>query len=505
MSSLRPIPLGHAIPNRPHAVSVSLPTMADLIGYEKKDPAVIRRIPTGYPRFVVHPFVRMLTQEFARRQGLEGRSVWLAGTPALAEQLRVWLGGDAQVVAEGALTGVAFACEPARNARAKAFLQHSGGFVSARQAEDLLAAAGLVPSPAPEETVAGDAPGAVGRELRRAFTGARDEDLFVTANGMNAVHSAFAAVNAVQAPRGRTVWIQLGWLYLDTIAILQKFTADPAVDRVVVPCVHDLDSVRRALAEHRGRVAGIVTEVPTNPLVQCADVPALAALAREHGARLLLDASIASPWCVDLLPYADLALASLTKYAAADGDLLAGVVAVNPDGGDAGALRAELGARVFAPYRRDLARLACEIREVEHVLAGIHAATPRVVDFLLSRPEVVRVHWALSAGSRDNFLRVARAPGAVGSMVTFELAEGLLPRVYDAVRLPKGPSFGIRSSLLCPFMYLAHYDLVSAPEGRAQLAAAGINPELLRLSVGLEPVDEIIGALAEALDAAKTG
>lgn len=268
MSSLRHIPLGHAIPNRPHATSVSLPTMADLIGYEKKDPSVLRQMPTGYPRFVVHPFVRTLTQEFSRRQGLTGRAVWLASTPDLAVQLRDWMGGDASVVLEGALAGVTFACEPERNARAKTFLQHCGGFISSRQAEDLLAAAGLVPSPVPEDAVAADALGAVKRELRRAFTGAGDADLFVTANGMNAVHSAFAAVNAVQAPRGRTTWIQLGWLYLDTIAILQKFTADPQADHIVLPSVHDLGALRRVLDERGGRVAGIITEVPTNPLIQ---------------------------------------------------------------------------------------------------------------------------------------------------------------------------------------------------------------------------------------------
>ncbi len=478
--------------------------MADLIGYEKKDPSVLRQMPTGYPRFVVHPFVRTLTQEFSRRQGLTGRAVWLASTPDLAVQLRDWMGGDASVVLAGALAGVTFASEPERNARAKTFLQHCGGFISSRHAEDLLAAAGLVPSPVPEDAVATDALGAVKRELRRAFTGAGDADLFVAANGMNAVHSAFAAVNAVQAPRGRTTWIQLGWLYLDTIAILQKFTADPNADHIVLPSVHDLGALRRVLDERGGRVAGIITEVPTNPLIQCCDVPALAGLARQHGVHLLLDGSIASPWTVDLLPYADIALASLTKYAAAEGDLLAGVAAVNPRGGDAAALCEGVAARVSPPYGRDLARLAREIRDIDRVLDGVNAAVPRVVEFLSSRREVKRVHWALAPESRDNFRRVSRAPGAVGSMVTFEVDDALFGGVYDHARLPKGPSFGLRNSLLCPFMYLAHFDLVTTPAGRERLAASGINPELLRLSVGLEPVDEILGALAEAFDRAKT-
>lgn len=478
--------------------------MVDLIGYEEKKPEVLRHVPTGYPRFVLHPYVRTLTQEFVRRQGLQGRAVWLVSSPGLAEQLRAWMGAEARVVVEGPLCGVVHPAGPELVARAKSFLQHCGGFLSSRQAEDLLAASGVVPAPAPEEHVAEDALGAVKRELRRAFTGAGDEDLFVSASGMNAVFSAFAAVNAVQAPRGRTVWIRLGWLYLDTIAILEKFTADPAADAVAIPSVHDLAALRRVLEANRGRVAAIVTEVPTNPLIQCADVPALAALAREHGARLVLDASIASPWNVDVLPHADVALASLTKYAAAEGDLLVGAAAVNPRGPDAAALRAGLAARIACPYRRDLARLAREIREVDEVLAGINAATPRVAEFLAGRPEVVRVHWALAPESRANFLRVARSPGAVGSMITFELKPGLFGRMYDRVRLPKGPSFGLRSSLFCPFMYIAHYDLVTSGAGRAKMAAHGLNPELLRLSVGLEPVDEIIAALAEALDACKT-
>ena len=135
----------------------------------------------------------------------------------------------------------------------------------------------------------------------------------------------------------------------------------------------------------------------------------------------------------------------------------------------------------------------------------MNASTTRVAEFLAARPEVKRVHWALAPESRGNFLRVARGERSVGCMISFELEEGAFARVYDRARFPKGASFGIRNSLLCPFIYLAHYNLVTRAEGRALLARHGINPALLRLSVGLEPADTIVGALAEALDASKTG
>jgi cystathionine gamma-synthase len=85
-------------------------------------------------------------------------------------------------------------------------------------------------------------------------------------------------------------------------------------------------------------------------------------------------------------------------------------------------------------------------------------------------------------------------------MISFTL-RGRLDAFYDRLRLPKGPSFGMRTTLICPFMYLAHYDMVTTPGGRAELKANGLDPDLLRLCVGTEPADEIIAALAEALGA----
>src|SRR5204863_5604204 len=59
-------------------------------------------------------------------------------------------------------------------------------------------------------------------------------------------------------------------------------------------------------------------------------ISALAALCRRHGARLLVDPSISSAWNLDVLPHADVVVSSLTKYTASEGDLTAGVAAINP-------------------------------------------------------------------------------------------------------------------------------------------------------------------------------
>jgi len=121
-----------------------------------------------------------------------------------------------------------------------------------------------------------------------------------------------------------------------------------------------------------------------------------------------------------------------------------------------------------------------------------------VAAFLEKHKKVKEVYWALRPESRANYLAIARTPQSVGGVISFTL-RGPLEAFYDPLRLAKGPSFGMKTTLICPFMYLAHYDLVSTPEGQAELKAHGLEPDLLRLCIGTEPVDQIIAALAEAL------
>ncbi len=495
MSSFAPLPLGQPIPAVPHAVSCSLPTMRAVRGYEEKDPAITRHLTSGYPRFVVHPFARRLAAHFAP----PGQILWLTSSERMAGELARHLGrsSGATLFSRDGLHGVSHPESAETAGQAKVFLQHLGGFLSSREAEDRLVGLGLLATVYPEETFAGDAAAEVRRQLRPAFGGAGEGDILLANSGANAIYAAFRAVAAVQAARSRTRWVQLGWLYLDTIAVLKKFTPGPA-DYVYVRDVFDRAALERLFTEQGPRLAGLVTEIPTNPLIQTPDVAKLAALCRRHGVTLILDPSVSSPFSVEVLPQADLVVASLTKYTASEGDVIAGAVAVNPAGPDAAALRRGAAEWLEPVYPRDLARLAAQIGRTGAVLARIQASVPRVAEFLAGHPGVKDVFWALQPSSRENYLRIARNPAATGGMISFTL-RGSLETFYDRLRLAKGPSFGTKTTLICPFMYLAHYDLVTTPAGRAELAASGLDPDLLRLCVGTEPAEDIIAALAEAL------
>lgn len=501
MSVFSPRPLGQRIPGSPHAVACSLPTLADIIGYEEGRPETTRHIASGYPRFVVHSFARQLCEHLGRRPELAGRSLWLVPSPKMAAAFADHLGraGPAAATpfsADG-IDGVAHADTPELNARGKVFLQNIGGFLSSRAAEDHLVRLGRFKAAAPETLFAGDATAEIKRVLRGPFPVA-DADLLLAPSGMNALYAAFRAVSAVQARAGRTAWLQLGWLYLDSIALLKKFTPDPARDYLRHGDVTDLAGLERLFATHGPRLAGVVIEAPTNPLIQTADLATVTALARRHGAKVILDPAVSSPFNVDLLPHADLVATSLTKYTAHEGDVIAGAVVVNAARPDAAELRRLVAAHLEPVHPRDLARLAAQIGGTPQFVARVNASTLRIAEFLEKHPAVEKVWWALQPSTRANYLQLARTPESVGGMISFTL-KGSLAKFYDTVRLPKGPSFGMTTTLISPFMYLAHYDLVTSEAGRAELSAHGLSPDLLRLSVGTEPAEEIIAALAEAL------
>ena len=86
---------------------------------------------------------------------------------------------------------------------------------------------------------------------------AADADLFLAPCGMNALWAAFRAAAGLQAARGRPVWLQLGWLYLDTIAILQRFTGATG-NHIHVRDPLDLEAIARLLTDHPERIAGVI-------------------------------------------------------------------------------------------------------------------------------------------------------------------------------------------------------------------------------------------------------
>ncbi|MEC7273716.1 MAG: PLP-dependent transferase [Verrucomicrobiota bacterium] len=495
MSSLKHYPLGASVSNSPHSVTTCLPTIADVIGYEEKEPRVMQAMSAGYPRFLRHRWIEDLLNFYLDREGLTSPAAVLIPSRRASQKLVDRVDGKAQMLAvEDGLYMVylndSFDLDPNEMYR---YIQHLGCGISSRQAEDLLHKYGLLESIYKEDSASGNAEVHVETKLALLLN-CRKEDVLLCASGMNAFYAGFKAVQAAQQRRGRTRWLQLGWLYLDSGIILREHLGSEEILDIEYD-ISDMSKLEQKIQTYGDQLAAVVVECPSNPLIQICDLPRLARAVRSSGAILIVDPSVASILSINVLPYADVIVSSLTKYSAYEGDVMAGAVVVNPGSPFYGDLIVGISAAHTPLYTRDLARLANELEQAPSVVDRMHANADRLLQYLEQHEAVKRVYFANSSQWAQKNSTTKYAPCA---LLTIEL-KGSMTAFYDAVRCMKGPSFGTRFTLLSPFMYLAHYDLVTCPKGSDQLRQIGIDPDLIRISVGEEPYSDIESAIGEAL------
>ena len=471
--------------------------MDDVIRYEERDPELHKSISVAYPRFVSHHWVLQWEAYLQKKYDLGEFVTYCVCSNQAAKDLQRYVGfAQVKVIADEAHAVVAVKKEEEAELKARKFLQHTGYRISSREAEDLLRQEGLAegdgnsqPDPDAYERL---------QDTLTEKIGARtNEDVFLANSGMSAIYAAFRAVQEVQAKKERTLWIQLGWIYVDTYEILNKFAGDDD-QKIFIPDPTNLDQIEAILKERGDQVAGILAELPTNPLVQTPDVKRLQQLSQEHEVALILDPTVSSIVNVDALPFADVLVTSLTKYISHEGDVMMGAIALQPDSPFYESVKALVEDYVEPPYHRDVARVAEQLDRVEPVAEVVNANTIRLAEFFENHPGVAKVFWAYGGDNADRYRVIEKEPGSPGSMITIEVKKPVA-EFYDACRIPKGPSFGMDRTLMSPYMYMAHYDYICSEEGCDELRAYGINPDLIRISVGAEPIEEIIAAFDEAL------
>ena len=502
------IALGEVIPKSPHSVFCSLPTIANIRSYETKEEAICNKMQGGYPRFVNPSLTRKLENILEKKfqnihKSNKNKKIRLVSSEAMAQRLCENLAktAEAEVFSEfdGTVFGVSFLDENDYKTKAHLFLQHTGAMIYSREAEEILISFGLEKTRHSEEGL--DYPPATSQQKIKASL-CRElkttaESIYLNRSGMSAFFASYLAVSELQKKRGRTIWIQLGWLYVDTMEILKKFSASEE-EYIYIPNIQNLSDLQNILSIHSSKIAGLVTETPTNPLVSTLDLKTLSKICRQHEIPLLVDPSLSGTYNLDVLEYSDITLASLTKYYGWFGDLIMGFLALNTNSQYYAELSELVPKYIEAPFRRDLQRLAYLIEDYPKVMKAINQNTMLFAEFLTKHPRIKKLNWAYSKDSAKNYSAIAKEKDSPGGVLSFEL-DCEFSSFYDNITMPKGPSFGTAFHILCPFIYLAHYDLVKNAHGRTILEKNGINPELLRLSIGTENIETLCLIFEKAL------
>jgi cystathionine beta-lyase/cystathionine gamma-synthase len=308
-----------------------------------------------------------------------------------------------------------------------------------------------------------------------------------TSSGMSALSAAVLAV----AKAGDHVLLS-NRLYGKTGYLLSAEFSRLGVESSTVD-IRDHAATKAAL---RPNTRLLVVETIANPCLEVADIAALSDLAHAGGALLLVDNTFATPFvCRPAELGADLVMESLTKMMNGHSDVILGFL-----GGTNKVWERVPG--VVSAWGLCSSPLDCylALRGLGTMQLRMHQACASAMlaaEYLSAHSAVERVDYPGLASHPQHALAQRQFGARFGSLVTFHLGGGRTAAeqfIATAQRIPFCPSLGELGTTLSHPESTSHRGLT--PQQRAEL---GISGGTIRLSVGIEPVDEVLSALAEGL------
>ncbi|HTN74093.1 MAG TPA: aminotransferase class V-fold PLP-dependent enzyme, partial [Pirellulaceae bacterium] len=256
----------------------------------------------------------------------------------------------------------------------------------------------------------------------------------------------------------------------------------------------DLTALRQAFTPHTKLV---VVETIANPLLQVADIPALAQITHQHGAKLLVDNTFASPiLCRPLELGADFVWESLTKIMNGHSDVILGLLCGQTRDWQRVPLVLSAWGLAASPFDCWLAQrglMTLHLRMARAAENALAAAT-----FLTQQAAVAEVYYPGLAKHPEHPLAKQQFGGVYGSMLSFRLrggraaANAFIANVREQIAFC--PSLGEVSTTLSHPESTSHRGLT--PAARAEL---GIDGGTIRLSVGCESAEYVVRSLASGL------
>ena len=312
---------------------------------------------------------------------------------------------------------------------------------------------------------------------------------FAFGSGMGAIHATLLAL-----VRAGDRIVSTRAVYGSTRALMERVLRTLGVEIVFVDPV-DLEAVERELSA--APTAVLYAETISNPTIVVADLARLAELAHAHGAKLVVDNTFASPFlCTPLELGADVVVESATKWLSGHSDVVAGAVA---------------GTREFIDRVRDVAVdtggivspfaafLVLRGLQTLHVRMDRHSATALALARQLeSAPGVERVAYpGLASHAQAEIAQRELRRG--GGMLAMELPSRAAAAAFiDGLTIPP-----VTATLGSVVTYAVHPPTATHRQlTDEQLAQVGIPPGMVRISVGLEDVDDLLADMAGALMAA---
>lgn len=331
----------------------------------------------------------------------------------------------------------------------------------------------------------------------RRLKGLSEEDVYLYPTGMSSIFNAHRTLLALARSEGREPEqsICFGFPYIDTLKVLEKW--GPGCLFYGNGTDADLDDLERRL-ESGERFLSLFTEFPSNPLLRSPNLARIRTLATKYSFAIVVDETVGNFININVLSQADVVVSSLTKVFSGDSNVMGGSAVLNPHSRLYPSLK-KINEIEYEDnfWAEDAVFLERNSRDFISRIERTNFNAEAITSTLQACPIVKAVYYPTLVPSKVHYDACRTPNGGYGGLlsVTFQQPEQAVA-FFDALEVQKGPSLGTNFTLACPYTILAHYLEI---EWTTQF---GVEPDLVRLSVGLEDVNEIVRVVKNALDAA---
>ncbi|KAI1007528.1 Cystathionine gamma-synthase [Podosphaera aphanis] len=594
-------------PNVAHAISVTIPTWEDNIGYEERDKRVMSKLLTAYPRFLIHQVINAFANDIIESFGNPDlhKALLFPSSKAAGRCVDFLFSKDATIVPDSLRTISLTLDHRKTNSQylkqtspsisaviypselfpyAKEFWQHTGEGVSSRYAEfcrhlfeegilveekELTLKSSLkdvqkackgprryqqasLGSPTSDSfnkqsknegpngkttslgseiresslfleerfgrnldvSLVDSAKSAIRRRIAGILVGEQDfspeehpgfisnargtaalteDDVFLWPCGMNSI---FHTHRKMLEARGPMKSISFGFPYVDTLKILQKF--GPGCVFYGHGTAEEFDHLEERLKAGEKFLA-LFCEFPGNPLLKCVDLKRIRKLADTYDFAVVIDETIGNLINVNVLPYADVVVSSLTKVFSGECNAMGGCCILNPNGQYYNIFKEAIRSDYEDFYwAEDAIFMERNSRDLVKRIKKMNQNAEAICSVLRAHSIVKDIYYPKLNSTKGNYDACRTLNGGYGGLISFTFhKKDQAIAFYDRIETAKGPSLGTNFTLTSPYVILAHYfELDWAAE-------YGLPADLIRVSVGIEDQDDLISKFEDALKVAE--
>lgn len=324
------------------------------------------------------------------------------------------------------------------------------------------------------------------------------DNVYLLPTGITSLFTAHQAILNMFPERAETEQsICFGFPYVDTLNILKKWGAG-----VQFYGFGDDESIQEleAKLESGEKFLSLFCECPSNPLLKTPNLIKLKQLADKYGFLIVIDDTVGNFSNINVLPYADMVATSLTKVFSGDSNVMGGSLVINPHSNYYKTLKSVVDEN-FEPelyWGEDAIYLERNSRDFTQRSQKVNFNTAKILEIFQSSPLIDKIFYPSLLESKKYYDELKTPTGGYGGLFSLQFKDEADARCFfNEVKLSKGPSLGTNFTLVSPYLILLHFAELD------EIEKWGVDRNLIRISVGLEDIDELSAIVKKGMSLAE--